>query len=78
MVSYVYEGGYTAGNLSAFYPVTATRCPWCSTQASNVFHTGPCPRVQAVEYYQNGTVKRVEFFEPDAGVQLELGSGLGL
>ena len=27
-------------------------------------HTGACPRVKTIEYHQNGTVKRVEYFEP--------------
>ena len=28
------------------------------------YHTGQCPRIKAIEYYANGTVKRIEFFEP--------------
>lgn len=27
-------------------------------------HTGTCPRIKAIEYHQNGTVKRVEFHAP--------------
>jgi len=27
------------------------------------YHTGQCPRVKAIEYYANGTMKRIEFFE---------------
>jgi len=27
-------------------------------------HSGTCPRIKAIEYYANGTVKRVEYHEP--------------
>ena len=29
-----------------------------------LMHTGPCPRIKAIEYYPDGTVKRVEYREP--------------
>lgn len=29
-----------------------------------LMHAGPCPRVKAIEYYENGTVKRVEYHTP--------------
>ena len=32
-------------------------CRWCG----NVMHMGECPRVKVIEYYPNGTIKRVEF-----------------
>lgn len=35
------------------------QCPWCGP----VWHSGMCPRVEAIEYHQNGTIKRVEFRE---------------
>lgn len=28
------------------------------------YHTGACPRVRAIEYHPNGTVKRIEYHEP--------------
>lgn len=31
-------------------------CPHCGTS-----HTTTCPRIRAIEYHQDGTVKRVEF-----------------
>ena len=34
-------------------------CPYCG-----MIHTSICPRVKSYEYYSDGTVKRVEFFEP--------------
>ncbi len=34
-------------------------CPYCGHG-----HTGTCPKVRAIDYYQDGTVKRVEFYEP--------------
>ena len=36
-----------------------SNCPYCG-----VGHVGTCPRVKAIEYFQNGMVKRVEFHEP--------------
>ena len=33
-------------------------CPHCG-----MGHTGACPRVRAVEYYPDGQIKRVEYFE---------------
>ena len=36
-------------------------CPYCSHPNSNVYHLGKCPYIKAIEYYENGTVKRVEF-----------------
>lgn len=27
------------------------------------WHTGACPRVKSIEYYQNGMIKRVEYFD---------------
>jgi hypothetical protein len=25
------------------------------------WHQGQCPRIKAIEYYQNGTIKRIEY-----------------
>ncbi len=36
-------------------------CPFCSNETSKIFHTGTCPRVKSIEYYENGKVKRIEF-----------------
>ena len=39
-------------------------CPYCSGPPSTyVFHTGKCPKVKAIEYHPNGTIKRIEFKE---------------
>lgn len=35
---------------------TPGMCPHCGYG-----HTGTCPRIKAVEYHQDGTVKRVEY-----------------
>ena len=42
-------------------------CPWCSGFGVQVHHTGVCPRVRAIEYYPDGTVKRVEFWPEGRG-----------
>ena len=36
-------------------------CPHCSGGGVQVIHNGPCPRVKAIEYFPDGTPKRVEF-----------------
>ncbi len=35
-------------------------CGWCG-----VIHGPRCPLVKAMEYHQDGTLKRVEFFAPN-------------
>lgn len=37
---------------------TWTPCRWCGY----VQHMGVCPRVKALDYYPDGTIKHVEFF----------------
>lgn len=44
---------------TAAAPTTRPPCRWC-----DVFHAGPCPWVKAIEYYENGVTKRVEFRQP--------------
>ena len=39
-------------------------CPWCSSPFVATFHSGPCPRIAAIDYYSNGKVKQVVFFRP--------------
>lgn len=43
-------------------------CPYCSSPWSAQIHGGACPRIKAIEYHPNGTVKRVEL-HPSAGPQ---------
>lgn len=38
---------------------TLTPCPYCGG-----LHIGLCPTVKAIEYYPDGTTKRVEFKTP--------------
>lgn len=52
----------TGGETCPARNVCETGCPWCSEGAVTVYHFGEaCPRVKAIEYYPNGTIKRVEF-----------------
>ena len=39
----------------------AGACGYCSTPSQAIVHGGPCPRVRAIEYHPNGSIKRVEF-----------------
>lgn len=43
----------------------ATSCPHCG-----VGHVGTCPRIKAIEYYENGTVRRIEFHESSQPTKL--------
>ncbi len=36
-------------------------CQWCGS-----WHSGKCPLVKAIDYYPDGTVKRVEFHDTRA------------
>ena len=36
-------------------------CPHCSSQYQLVYHGDTCPRVKSIEYYPNGTIKKLEF-----------------
>jgi hypothetical protein len=52
--------------LTAGYGLFApTHCVHCGC-----WHAGACPRVKAVEYHPDGTVKRVEYHEPPPVVEL--------
>ncbi len=33
-------------------------CHYCGN-----YHVGVCPRIKSIEYHQNGTVARVEFYD---------------
>jgi len=46
----------TTGSTGSNDPV---RCQWCGT-----FHSTKCHLVKAVEFHPDGSVKRVEFYEP--------------
>lgn len=39
-------------------------CPYCSSESVQVYHGGTCPRVKAIEYYPDGTIRKVEFVIP--------------
>jgi hypothetical protein len=41
--------------------LTLSRCRFCGG-----YHSGTCPRVKAIEYHQDGSVKRVEFYDDTA------------
>lgn len=43
--------------------LTATPCGWCSGNGAHIYHHGACPRVVEIEYWPDGTVKRVRFAE---------------
>jgi hypothetical protein len=48
---------------------TPKPCGWCSDD-HQVYHTGFCPRVRAIEYHLDGSLKRIEFW-PQAFVEQE-------
>ena len=48
-----FSNGITSTVLSDFH-----YCPWCGS-----WHTGTCSRVKSIEYYPDGSIKRVEFHD---------------
>jgi hypothetical protein len=34
-------------------------CPYC-----NAYHAGVCSRIKTIEYWEDGTIKKVELHEP--------------
>lgn len=52
----VYEAAAVAGAILSLPGV----CQWCSSPTTGVWHQGACPRLKAIEYHPNGTVKRIE------------------
>ena len=40
-----------------------TPCPYCSSDINEIYHSGTCPEIAAIEYYPNGMTKRVEFHD---------------
>lgn len=44
-------------------------CPYCSNSWIRVDHDGICPKVKSIEYYPDGTVKRVELRDESAHIQ---------
>ena len=45
-------------------PAAPVACPHCGT-----YHIATCPRIKAIEYHTNGTVKRIELHEPQPVVR---------
>lgn len=43
---------------------TSNAVPKCQHCGQDGGHTGKCHLVKAIEYYENGTVKRVEYLTP--------------
>ncbi len=51
-----------------------TPCRWCG-----LIHGPKCPSVKAIEYYPDGTVKRIEFYSPnDYGTVMAIGPGMSV
>ena len=36
-------------------------CPYCSGDGDYIYHSGVCPKIKEIEYYPNGTIKKVTF-----------------
>ena len=41
-----------------------TPCSHCG-----YFHMGPCPRIKSIEYFPNGTIKRIDYHESKTGLE---------
>ena len=65
--SYCYQCNqyyYGVGHICYFnyYPTNSTpRCPWCN----GIYHkVEVCSRIQSIEYFKDGSLKKVEFKTP--------------
>jgi hypothetical protein len=54
----------TNGFGSSTFVLTGT-CEHCDN-----FHTGQCPRIKAIEYRQDGSVRRIEYFDMYSAVSV--------
>ena len=59
------------GTTSADWPSMSKPCPWCSGPWNQVYHSGVCPRVRAIDYHPNGMIKRIEFWPEEAPPRAE-------
>lgn len=50
----------TRAERAAHEVPAAAACPYCAGR-----HLGKCYLVRAIEYYENGSLRRVEFYNPD-------------
>lgn len=46
------------------------KCQWCAG-----FHTGKCPLVKSMDFYADGTVRKVEFYAPNDYPQTAIVTG---
>ena len=44
-------------------------CPHCSNGNIKIAHTGICPKIKAIEYYRDGSIKRLVFKTPSDHMQ---------
>ena len=51
--------------------VTGIATPTCAY--CGVWHSGTCPKVKSIEYHPDGTVRRVEFHDPNPTPQPDWG-----
>ena len=48
-----------------------TYCPYCSNPPNYLaYHSGACPKVKSIEYYPDGTVKKIEFKDSNLAKEL--------
>lgn len=56
-------------------------CPFCSTSTEHIYHRCKCPKIKDVQYFPDGQIKAISFFEHsdikqpnnDAVVHISLG-----
>lgn len=46
----------TSGITTPSTTIPHQGCPYCAA----ISHSGMCPRIKSIEYYPNGTIKKVE------------------
>ncbi len=52
-------------------------CPYCSDAIQKTYHGGVCPKVKSIEYYPDGSIKKVDFFKEGTEFESLYGAGQG-
>ncbi len=51
----------TESNASLKAAQASNACRWCSNGTNQTVHSGACPRIRAIHYRPDGSVKRIDF-----------------
>lgn len=47
-------------------------CGWCSNGFQQIYHSGVCPKIESIEYHENGSIKKVIFKEQNKTITVDI------